>query len=400
MKMLFNSYKKREMKKLVMAFLLVPVVFFFFSVNNVLATNSLAKSERLVDAGFRPNSRYYLRERVDLKGGTAQIPNGVTIIGEGGVFVNGTLVGKDTKIKSKSAVFEKVKIRGSWNISKFSSNLFADLSYDNSLRDILALTNPKVKNTVRINPGNYYLDLSEDNNGIVVPSNTQLIINGTIRVRASSRTHYAIINIVGNNVQISGRGTIIGDYLSHHGTEGEWGHGIYVSGSNVFIQGLNISECWGDCIYVRGSIASVNINKCNLDVGRRHGISVTKANQVKISDVKIVSKNTSVVHCGIDIETNDKDTIRQVSLRNISVSGCTKGVQASVGRSKKSYLNSVILENCIVNNPLNEPFLFCGVKKIMINKCSTTGSKNKAKVVNVSNFKSSKNNNCHFAIQK
>lgn len=42
---------------------------------------------------------------------------------------------------------------------------------------------------------------------------------------------------------------------------GEW---VYTC-KNIIINGLNIKDCWGDCIFVTKNAKNVLIEKCNLD---------------------------------------------------------------------------------------------------------------------------------------
>ena len=83
------------------------------------------------------------------------IPSGVTIKQKHGVIKNGTLIGNGTKIDAKKALFEKVKIKGEWNVPKISTDLFVDLSYDDALRNVVALSSNKVHNTIKIKEGIY-----------------------------------------------------------------------------------------------------------------------------------------------------------------------------------------------------------------------------------------------------
>ena len=87
---------------------------------------------------------------VDLKGYVCKIPVGKTLVFKGGIIKNGVLYGNMTKIGCKGKAFNRVTIQGSWDIPEISTKLFVDLSYENSLRDVVSLAHPKVKNRIVI----------------------------------------------------------------------------------------------------------------------------------------------------------------------------------------------------------------------------------------------------------
>ncbi len=200
---------------------------------------------------------------LDLEGKTYQIPKGVTIRQKGGVIKNGALIGNRTKLISKKAIFDKVTIKGTWSVEVISTNLFKDLNYINSLRDVVALASPTVTNHIFIEKGNYIFSLdSKNKRGITIPSNTSIQIDGNISITPNDLDYYEILNAKGENITISGKGCIIGDKFQHTGTKGEWGMGIFIRGKNICVRNLTINDCWGDCIYVGGNSRFVHIDNC------------------------------------------------------------------------------------------------------------------------------------------
>ena len=117
----------------------------------------------------KTRSKNIIVDRIwDLKGKTYRLPKGSVLISKGGLIKNGILIGDDTQIKTSDPVFSNVRIKGKWNVPYISTKLFVDLSYDNSLRDVIALTNPIVKNIVTIESGNYNLSVRDNDDTALV----------------------------------------------------------------------------------------------------------------------------------------------------------------------------------------------------------------------------------------
>ena len=100
--------------------------------------------------GIVDGDKIIIDKDVDLKGNVCKIPVGNTLVFKGGILKNGVLNGRMTKIECKGKAFNRVTIKGGWDVPEISTNLFADLNYENSLRDVVALAHPKVKNRVVI----------------------------------------------------------------------------------------------------------------------------------------------------------------------------------------------------------------------------------------------------------
>lgn len=105
------------------------------------------------------NKSIVVSSDVDLRGANIDLPKGFTLEIKGGRIKNGTLIGNQTKLKCSGKVFNRVQIKGSWNVPEISTSMFTDLSYDNALKDVLALAHPKVQNTIVIEKGDYYVTL-------------------------------------------------------------------------------------------------------------------------------------------------------------------------------------------------------------------------------------------------
>lgn len=322
-----------------------------------------------------------IAQDVDLKGAVCKLPKGKTLVFKKGTIRNGTLIGNNTQIECKKNAFDKVTIQGTWNVSKISTKLFKDLNYENALRDVVALSNPKVKNTIVIEAGEYKVKASKGTvTCISVCDKTDLTINGNICLLPNDLTGCNIIAASGNNINIKGKGTIIGDKHTHTGTEGEWGMGINLKGAvNTTVTGLTIKDCWGDCIYVGGGSKDVLIERCTLDHGRRQGISVTKADGVTIRNCTITNVSGTNPQYAIDIEPNRRDSVDNILIENVTVRDCAGGLLATRGmpkdNAKTPWIGNVTILNCQVTCNSKKPISINRCEVVKIEKCTLYAQK-------------------------
>ncbi len=339
-----------------------------------------------------PHSTYLVNKEIDLQGNKVVLPEGVTLKFDKGFFSNGELIGNGTKISGKLfRIFNRVTISGTWNVPTISTAMFKDLSYDNALRDVVALSDPSVYNIITIEKGEYVAKVTRNIPALSIRSNTDIILRGTIKLKANGLDKYHIVNLSGANIKLSGSGQIIGDKFSHTGTTGEWGMGVNVrAGENVVISEITIKECWGDCIYVGSSSKNVTIDNCTLIDGRRQGISVTSANGVTIKNCNISNVNGTAPQYAIDIEPNEGDTVDNVLIDNVKAINCFGGFltngraknarigtitirNSSVEYSKSKYPiclirgDKIILENCYVNSGDRSSVLIQEINKVIVN---------------------------------
>lgn len=326
--------------------------------------------------GIVDGDKVIIDKDVDLKGCECKIPEGKTLVFKGGLIKNGILSGNMTKIECKGKAFDRVTIKGSWNVPEISTKLFADLSYENSLRDVAALAHPKVKNRIVIEKGEYKVK-AEQKAKVCVPlcSNTDFILKGTIRLEPNNFKHYYIIQAKGENINIKGNGTIIGDKHTHTGKEGEWGMGIILNGAmNATISGLTIKDCWGDCIYVGGNSRNVLIERCKLDHGRRQGISITKANGVTIRNCVITNVSGTNPQYAIDVEPNRRDSVDNIIIENVTVKDCEGGFKSTRGMpddgAKTPWIGNIVIQNCKVFCKSKVPVAIKRCEEVKIEKCS------------------------------
>jgi len=315
-----------------------------------------------------------IKDTIDLENRKCVLPEEISLNFKGGLVKNGTLVGNNTKLRSSGACFDRVRIMGTWSVPVISTSLFCNLNYDNALKDVVALSNPAVKNKIIIGRGDY--QVSAYKNGDVclpVNSNTELVINGTIRLTPNNFTNYYILQAEGHDIKIKGKGTIIGDKHTHTGKKGEWGMGINLDHAhNVIIKGLNIKECWGDCIYVGSESSDVRIEDCLLDHGRRQGISITSADGVTIKNCSITNVGGTAPEYAIDVEPNKGETVDNVTIEEVKVKDCRGGFLV-YGKAPNAHVGKVVINNCCIEGARKIPISIIKCLSARVEKCVTRG---------------------------
>lgn len=329
---------------------------------------------------------------IDLRGHKCVVPPDVTLTFNGGVVKNGTLVGNNTRLNGKIPYFDRVRITGLWDVPTINTTLFKDLSYDNSIKDVVALSNQTIKNEIVIGKGEYFVSAIK-NNDVCIPisSNTKLTVDGEIRIKPNNLCGYNIIQVTGDNVVIRGNGVIVGDKFEHYGNEGEWGMGIRITKAhNIHVEGLTIKECWGDCIYIGKNSRNIVVNNCILDNGRRQGVSITSGEKIVIKNCAISKVGGTKPQYAIDVEPNKNEYVSDVLIEKCRIYRCCGGITSS-GGAKGAHIGSirinkcsisditshaplklrtadyVTIENCDINNKtIRLVFLFQGVNKVVI----------------------------------
>ena len=205
-----------------------------------------------------------------------------------------------------------------------------------------------------IPPGTYLVNatlngLSEDHQndrGLRLHSNMTLIIPYGVVLAAmpNASQHYSILSIGGaQNVTVTGQmvvsravanrippsmpdgqyqggGSLVGERLVtlEPNKGGEWGNGINIRNSvNVLIRNVAVKNCWGDGLYVNGG-NSVIIDSVWADNNRRQGISIIKADGMNVINSIFSNTNGTLPACGMDVEPNDKDIVKNLTIQSCS----------------------------------------------------------------------------------
>ena len=240
--------------------------------------------------------------------------------------------------------------------------------------DVSAFDGREVKNgTLVIAEGNYLIQVKKEGEaGMRIGNDTELVIDGILKLAPNRFKSCDMIRVVGSNVKIHGKGSIMGDRHTHTGSQGEWGMGVRTDGaSDVMVSGITIADCWGDCIYIGGGSKNIRISNCLLRGSRRQGISITKAENVTISNCKIADISGIMPQYAICIEPNKRCIVDNVVLENVTLTGCEGGFRAVLG--KKTYGNARIgkveIRNCHVSAKSRHTIHIAGCEQAVVTNC-------------------------------
>ena len=305
----------------------------------------------------KENTVYIIQYDYDLNGQTITVPSGCVLDFQGGSFNNGTIKGTTTKVKC-SDNYELFKvgitIQGSWEISDIYDtwfeytpnsaanelitnmfNLTDDSFFSNVHFDRIIEYKLELRATGRVDLGtvvrpNYFKLYGEtyDDHKIItnISSNTNIIVNSTIKLNPTNRGYYVMFFIhEKDNVTIQGNGIISGDAHEHiydtmfnqintpsNPYYGEFGYIFLIeSCTNLVFRDITTTDAFGDNIIFHpalyniesaGSANELNIGKPNENVvidnvkikyARRNGIAVGNTKNCSIT-------NCYFEGCGID----------------------------------------------------------------------------------------------------
>lgn len=345
------------------------------------------------DAIVEEDVEYHIIYRFDLDGGIITLPNNATLCFEGnGHLSNGTIIGSNSNIITtlRQEIFDLVSIKGTWHVNQifstwygFSENADLNTSY---FRSLCNLTDDNHFGKIIIENGVYHLRASLGNeNCILLNSNTDFLVNGTLLLEGNDLRKYSIINIEGKEcINIYGKGCIIGDVSTHYGEDGEWGMGIKVmSSKDIHIKGIRIKNCWGDCIYLGQTSRNpdsysynVLIDSVECIAGRRQGLSIIAGKNIIIRDCSFL--NTGGIKftppgSGIDIEPN----VAGSTLDNISIENCyfRGNKNSDIKIYNTNSRSSINIKNCLLErriifsrNSYNVDVDSCDIKSIIYNR--------------------------------
>ena len=338
----------------------------------------VVKGIQKVNSFIKPDITYVIKGIVDLGGKETQIPQSCTIkFKRNGKLVNGVLKGTVTKLKNPRIGCIGVVMKGTWHIPIIKDVFFdSQLLSDNQIFDnISQMQSDDVNNRVQLTKSKYRIVLDKKHKvGLSLKSNTELINGSIIAIAGNDLPQYTIISVARNNVIISG-GEIVGDVGSHQyieGTTSQWGFGISINkATNVTVSDIKLSKCTGDGIYIGGgkgkfvgdcSEASKNIVIKDVvsDDNRRQGISITYADGVRVENCTFsnTGKTESVSPgCGMDIEPNEGQSVKNVTVKNCRFLNNNKVLDVSIGgyqtEGDKCNVESVLFENCFVTGSLS-----------------------------------------------
>jgi|GEM_PF-3188576 len=151
--------------------------------------------------------------------------------------------------------------------------------------------------------------------GLKLRSGQSLELNGAeLRAIPAGEGQGAVVQAYRqSNWRIKGPGKITGERSRHRGTAGEWGMGIAAFASNNWSidSGVEVTNCWGDGIYVGAAgpgtfCESFTINGVRISNCRRNGISIVAGRNGRIRTADISDINGIAPKGGIDLEPDNK----------------------------------------------------------------------------------------------
>ena len=304
--------------------------------NNLFVQNMLEDDEGnpLTNTIFVIQYDYYLNNK------TIHIPSNCVLQFDGGSLNEGTLVGDNTIIvAAKTKIFSNIIIDGTWNVPEITSAWFSDAEQDNVSRQLFNLTSDNVYNIVTFEKGTFNVSVIQNKEAVYSPkSNTQIVIIGDIQLTINNFIYYFVFDVNNvQNVKITGNGHIRGDYSGdpnnpgHQGDPTEkgylqHGYGIRITNGseNISVNGLEITNCAGDSIYVGGLgnyetiddvtyevtpySSRITLSNLNLHDSSRQGISITNGSGILVSESHIHDIHGTAPQAGIDIEPNTGNT--------------------------------------------------------------------------------------------
>lgn len=322
----------------------------------------LRKNKTFAEQVTLANTIYEIRYDFDLGGAEVEIPENCVLKFEGGTLANGVLTGTLTRLSAQSEIIFKsnVLVGGTWNIPDIYSQWFADIQSDNCLKRLIAFCSDDIHNNVYISGGDYTLSVQSNSESVLVvdKADTTINIDGTLSLKANGFPRYNIFEITANNVTIKGAGSIKGDKDSHDYTTiestHEWGFGISINGRqreiedhaiyNIKIEGLEICNFTGDCIY-GNHVHNLTISDVYLHDTRRQGISLTDyIRNAVIENFRITNINDTLPKSAIDIEPN-YGTARNITIANGIIGNVEQGVLLYTNSYDTTYISDVLITN-------------------------------------------------------
>ena len=368
------------LEKLLKGIPFIGMFLFFLLLNpiNMFGAKRIVISESNFRTVFSQSGCVYVvKTAINLKGGEVKIPeNSALKFKRRGKMTNGTVVGAQTKLVGMKNGCLGVTLKGEWILPTIKDTYFdsSELTDNQILENIYTVQSMTLDNIIYLSKPEYQIVLtSKHKQGLKLKSNAILHLNSTLKVVGNDLPQYTVVS-AGDNTKILG-GRIIGDVGSHtyvEGTTSQWGFGISISNvKDVTIDGLYVTRCTGDGIYIGGGIvsdigdysqASKNIVLKGIlsDDNRRQGLSITCADGVYVENCTF--SNTGKTEstrpgCGLDIEPNKGQSVRNVTFKNCKFLNNNEILEASIGgyqsEGEKCNVEKILLEDCIATGPIS-----------------------------------------------
>ncbi|WP_316414666.1 right-handed parallel beta-helix repeat-containing protein [Mesoterricola silvestris] len=213
--------------------------------------------------------------------------------------------------------------------------------------------------TVEIPDGTYLINATarEGKSGLLLGSRMTLRLapRAVLKAMPSASPGYAIVAVdKATDVTIQG-GRIQGDRDTHQGLAGEWGMGLSITASaRVRVQGLTVSDCWGDGFYVARACSDLSFDQVVADRNRRQGMSIVGGQDIQVRSSTFRNTQGTPPECGIDVEPNAGETVTRLLIADCTITGNRGGGIAGGPPARYSnsafFNNSQIVHNLIAGN--------------------------------------------------
>lgn len=200
--------------------------------------------------------------------------------------------------------------------------------------------------------GVYYINIV----GLQIPSNRIIEFEqgSCLKALPHNAEKYELLNIVNkHNIKIIG-GLLDGNRIENTATNGEWGMGISIKGSNkIEVIKTHIKNCWGDGVYIGSSTSQTYCENVVIDVfcdnNRRQGISLISGKNIKICG-ELINTNGTDPSAGLDIEPNDNNEfLENILINNLITQNNKYGILVHLnGLSKGENIKNVNIK--IINH--------------------------------------------------
>ncbi|RZF58888.1 right-handed parallel beta-helix repeat-containing protein [Sphingobacterium corticibacterium] len=205
--------------------------------------------------------------------------------------------------------------------------------------------------------------------GLRLRSNSVILFNknSSLKLIPSKKDTYNILEVHRiKNVKIFFP-KIEGDILTHLGKAGEWGMGIGIrSSKNIQIYNPEITNCWGDGVYVgviwdkvNGRIydesESIGIYNGYFNNNGRNGISIVGVKGMKVYNNLIANTRRVFPKSGIDIEPGPKLTQEIVLMNNVTYKNGARGIDIflrKIAKGKENTTSAKIINHKDIGSPI------------------------------------------------
>lgn len=336
------------------------------------------KQDTLCGLFVNTDTVYEIKEEIDLNNSVLVLPKNCELIFTGGSFKNGTLVGRNTKVrKTDYPVFQKgLKLEGSFDIDLAIPVMF-DAKGDGISDDVEALNlMHHVSSNILYTKGNYLIDGTycpywekqfQKYGGIWVQSNQKIDFETGAKIILKEKnvgTYCAFLIKGKDNITINNAHLIGYYYNGDTSWKTQHGHGIYITGSsdnfasvdgqpcrNIVIKNYTAERFKGDAINLsKGDDVEIK-NVKGIDIFR-DVITLGCCQNVDIKNVtSIKQKYKGVGGPVIDLETDFENCYyKNIYVNGVVASNVLYGI--NVVPYRKCEFSNVVFENVTFNNIL------------------------------------------------